>query len=89
VPEEVNVVDVRVLRARGARKRGLKPIGSQLFRTPDAGAYELKLTSRKLRRLAPGRYEVHVRTGASRKELGGVTRRVIKVVEAPRRRAGS
>ncbi len=88
VPEDVNVVEVRMFRAPAAGRRGRRAVGAQLFKTPEGGRYTLRMTSRKLRRLAPGRYEIQVRGGTSRRTLGGINRRVVTVVEASRRHRG-
>jgi hypothetical protein len=72
VPAGARVVRIRVIRLGGASAAAARGrvVATVYRRTAKAGRHRFRLTERKLRRLAPGRYRIEVRAGRTRSQLG-------------------
>jgi hypothetical protein len=81
----VQISVFRLLKATGRARAGQrrKHIATVFRTAPRANRYRFRLTEHALRNLKPGRYEVVVRVGPSRSELGRpVTRAIVHRVRA-------
>jgi hypothetical protein len=68
---------------RAARKAARRTRIATVFRsTSTAKRYTFRLTEKSLRNLKAGRYQVEVRVGTSRANLGPATTRTITVAKA-------
>jgi hypothetical protein len=92
VPSATKVVRIQVVRkparrsARRSQRRPSRIVGTA-FRSPiEGGRHRYRLTERKLRRLKAGSYELRVRLGRSRADLGPTSKRNFTVRKARARR---
>ncbi|MEA2286644.1 MAG: hypothetical protein QOJ21_2687 [Solirubrobacteraceae bacterium] len=79
VSEGTEVVRVAIYRTRRG-KRSARPVYLAFRLVPRAGVFRLTLDSRALRqRLKPGRYQLNVTPGQSRRQLGSTTKTFFRV----------
>ena len=83
VPAGAKVVRLQVVRRFGRRPRS----AGVALRTPfESGRHRYRLNERALRRLKAGRYEVRVRVGRSRADLGPIVKKGFTIGRAAARR---